>query len=66
MEVFLGVVCVILLFVAYETIKLKQKEKDNEKRKRKQRKAGPSRKGNRKTNRQGGAARNSKKHRSDK
>ena len=65
MEVFIGVVCVILLFVAYETIKEKQKEKENE-RKRQQRKTGSSRKGNRKTNRQGGAARNSKKHRSDK
>ena len=30
MEIFLGLVTVILLYVAYETIKLKQKEKDNE------------------------------------
>ena len=27
MEVFLGVICVILLFVAYETLKLKQIQK---------------------------------------
>ena len=65
MEVFLGVVCVILLFVTWETIKLKQEEKENE-RKRQQRKTRSSRKGNRKTNRKSGAARNSEKHRSDK
>jgi len=65
MEVFIGVICVILLYVAYETLKLKKKQKENDT-KRKQQKTGPSRKGNRKTNRQGGAARNSKKHRSDK
>tara|TARA_Y100001938_G_scaffold148602_1_gene232829 strand:+ start:44274 stop:44453 length:180 start_codon:yes stop_codon:yes gene_type:complete len=59
MEVFLGVLCVILLFVAYETLKLKQKQKENERR-RKQRKAGSPRKGNRKANRTGGKATNSK------
>ena len=59
MEVFLGVVCVILLFVAYETLKLKQKQKEHDT-KRKQRKAGPSRKSYRKTNRTGGKAANSK------
>ncbi len=59
MEIFLGVICVILLFVTYETLKLKQKQKENE-RTRKQRKAGPPRKGNRKTNRTGGKAANSK------
>ena len=59
MEVFLGVVCVILLFVTWETIKLKQKEKENERR-RKQRKAGSPRKGNRKANRSSGKATNSK------
>ena len=59
MEVFLGVVCVILLFVKWETIKLKQKEKENE-RKRKQRKARPPRKSYRKANRTSGKAANSK------
>ena len=56
MEVFLGVICVILLFVAYETLKLKQKQKENERR-RKQRKTGPPRKSYRKTNKKNGAAR---------
>ena len=32
MEVFLGVLCVILLYVAYETLKLKRKQKENERR----------------------------------
>ena len=59
MEVFLGVVCVILLFVTWETIKLKQKEKENERR-RKQKKTGSPRKGNRKTNRSNSKAANSK------
>ena len=53
MEVFLGVLCVILLFVAYETLKLKQKQKENERR----RKTGPPRKSYRKTNKKNGAAR---------
>ena len=55
MEVFLGVLCVILLYVAYETLKLKRKQKENERR-RKQRKAGPPRKSYRKTNRTSGKA----------
>ena len=59
MEVFLGVICVILLFVAYETLKLKKKQQEHE-RKRKQRKAGPPRKSYRKTNRTGGKVANSK------
>ena len=59
MEVFLGVVCVILLFVTYETLKLKQIQKEND-RKRKQRKTGSPRKGYRKTNRKSGKARDSK------
>ena len=59
MEVFLGVICVILLFVAYETLKLKQIQKEND-RKRKQRKTGSPRKSYRKTNRESGKARNSK------
>ena len=58
-EIFLGVICVILLFVAYETLKLKRKQKEND-RKRKQRKAGSPRKGNRKANRTGGKTTNSK------
>ena len=59
MEVFIGVLCVILLYVAYETIKQKQKEKENERR-RKQKKARPPRKGNRKANRSNSKAANSK------
>ena len=59
MEIFLGVLCVILLYVAYETLKLKQKQKENERR-RKQRKAGSPRKGYRKANRASGKATNSK------
>ena len=59
MEVFIGVLCVILLYVAYETLKLKQKQKENERR-RKQRKTGSPRKGNRKTNRSNSKAANSK------
>jgi len=59
MEIFLGVLCVILLYVAYETLKLKEKQKDNERR-RKQKKTGSPRKGYRKTNRSSGKAANSK------
>ena len=59
MEVFLGLVTVILLYVTWETIKLKRKEKEND-RKSKQRKTGPSRKGNRKANRGNSKAKDSK------
>jgi amino acid permease len=59
MEVFLGVICVILIYVTWEVIKQKQKEKENERR-RKQKKARPPRKGNRKANRSNSKAANSK------
>ena len=59
MEVFLGVICVILLYVTWEMIKQKQKERNNES-KRKQRKTGSSRKSYRKTNRTGDKATNIK------
>ena len=57
LELFFTVVCVILLYVTWETIK--QKKKENE-RKRKQRKTGSTRKSYRKTNRSNGKATNSK------
>ncbi len=57
-EIVLGVICVILLFIAWETIKLKKKEKENEQRK--QQKTGSPRKGNRKANRTSGKATSSK------
>ena len=59
MEIFLGVITVILLYVTFETVKLKQKEKENE-RKRKQQKTGSPRKSYRKTNRSSGKTTNSK------
>jgi hypothetical protein len=59
MEVFLGVVCVILMYVTWETIKLKKKQKEHDTKK-KQRKTGSSRKGNRKANRPSGKATSSK------
>ena len=68
MEVFLGVICVILLFVAYETLKLKQKQKENERRKFSKksggaRKSGKTpRKSNRKADRTSGTATNSKQY----
>tara|TARA_R110002012_G_scaffold171966_1_gene336917 strand:- start:647 stop:832 length:186 start_codon:yes stop_codon:yes gene_type:complete len=58
-EIFLGVICAILLYVAYETLKLKKKQKEYDT-KRKQRKAGSPRKGNRKANRTSGKAANIK------
>jgi len=58
-EIVLGVVCAILLYVTWETIKLKKKQKEHDT-KRKQRKAGSPRKGNRKSNRSNGKATNSK------